>query len=674
MDTFSSPPEGIAYYTSAQKVGSEASIQIFKTSTKGASWAPLTSISSGHALKNFGGQVQASYFDSQHLWLTVREATSVAFSFADLFSTVDGGESWQLLPSPPVFGQLQFISPTIGFLLGGFEDSELYRTSDGGQSWSRVGFAEGKNPEREIEVSLSLPRFESELNGSLIVSVVKEGVVVTIAYRTTDGGATWLKTNIRSLASAQPTKVGTDTPDPLVIQVQAGINVYTSHVSGKAKIFKLPKAFHNAVISHASFKGDQVGWIVVHSGLSDALMLTKDGGESYVDVTPPSLRSETSSALGTQENLQSAALSDQPTPEVLNPPLQPVPFMAWDQQVAPRYDQLDDWGFTSSFHGVGIYMGGSNFSPAQLAKSNLNPLYSFKLACDFFAIIPLWVGPQANTARFHSSLIFPNPNAAYSQGYKEGQSAVTAAYVELGLSSGIIYYNVEGYDEPTSLSVGTFVSGWTHALHDLGWKSGVYFAAKNWREMVLLSAEPDDIWVASINLSGSPSGGVYGLSPLPDSLWIYNQRLRQYAINAPAFIGVHSELIDYDLVAGDTTWADIPIYNAADPAAYACDAAHSPNLQDSCSPGSATYFYDNPVCGQTVDCNGADPGVLNGSPCTQSSPPSSSGCSDVCDSNCSNYDEVTCDCYYQPVLNPMCNSVCPQYDPGQCVDPLGNDI
>lgn len=293
---FSSRGAGTAYYTTSDACGAPASIQVFETTTQGSSWSALSSVSGSPALKDFGGHTHSASIDSQHRWLSVREASSSAFSFADLFSTVDGGKTWQLLPSPPVFGQLRFISPSIGFLLGGFNDQELYRTTNGGQSWNRVPFAEEKVLTREIEVHISLPQFGDSAKGSVVVSVVSGAITTTTVYRTENGGADWVKTNATSGAVAQALSVGTDSSNPVVVEFQAGSGISTSHVNGAARVFALPKADKDADVTRASFSGNQVGWVVVRSGNADSLMLTKDGGTSYEDVTPQGARTQAATA------------------------------------------------------------------------------------------------------------------------------------------------------------------------------------------------------------------------------------------------------------------------------------------------------------------------------------------------------------------------------------------
>ncbi len=192
---------------------------------------------------------------------------------------------------------------------------------------------------REALVCLSLPKFDNELQGSLVLAVVRTGSnTTTITYGTTDRGVTWAKVGSRSWVTSITPKAGTNSRDPLMVQVQAGANLYTTHVAGSAKIFALPKKLINPSVLGASFTDAQTGWIVVRStscaaaGVectqSDALMLTTDAGATYSDVTP--IKPSSPKAAG-----QSVA-----SPDVIVPIYSAqAAYMAWDQQVVPSYAQ-----------------------------------------------------------------------------------------------------------------------------------------------------------------------------------------------------------------------------------------------------------------------------------------------------------------------------------------------
>jgi hypothetical protein len=92
----------------------------------------------------------------------------------------------------------------------------------------------------------------------------------------------------------------------------------------------------------------------------------------------------------------------------------------------------------------------------------------------------------------------------------------------------VVYYDMEYY--PTSSAscsnaVQAFVDGWTTEMHTLGFRAGVYGspidANVDWHG---LDHNPDAVWLASWNGVAS----VWGISPLSDNLWKYDQRIHQY--------------------------------------------------------------------------------------------------------------------------------------------------
>jgi photosystem II stability/assembly factor-like uncharacterized protein len=60
----------------------------------------------------------------------MRDASYIFSNF--LYSTEDGGLSWQSFPAPS--GRLYLLSPSVGWMLG----EEIHITEDGGQSWVKI--------------------------------------------------------------------------------------------------------------------------------------------------------------------------------------------------------------------------------------------------------------------------------------------------------------------------------------------------------------------------------------------------------------------------------------------------------------------------------------------------------------------------------------------------------
>ena len=155
--------------------------------------------------------LQVGFLDSDNLWVTYRQVTSILFSRGALLKTADGGISWKAYELPigePVF----FDTPQSGWTAGGVAGNELYTTADGGLTWQAE---ELKATDLPVENQL-LPdeQIAAELPGQverLDFSDAQTGWAVTVEgdcqgekgspdyacrqvsslWKTVDGGRTW---------------------------------------------------------------------------------------------------------------------------------------------------------------------------------------------------------------------------------------------------------------------------------------------------------------------------------------------------------------------------------------------------------------------------------------------------------------------------------------------------
>jgi hypothetical protein len=159
---------------------------------------------------------------------------------------------------------------------------------------------------------------------------------------------------------------------------------------------------------------------------------------------------------------------------------------AFDARCAPTQEQMDAWLTSSPFWGAGIYVGGSMVSCRPTAtdagQPHLDATWVARQRAAGWRLLPIWVGPQAACQSGYGDLIDADPAADYAaadaRGRGEAAAAVTRAR-ELGLPAGsTLWYDLEGGFDVTSddcrRSALRFLSGWTLALHDLGFRSGVY--------------------------------------------------------------------------------------------------------------------------------------------------------------------------------------------------------
>lgn len=196
------------------------------------------------------------------------------FSRGLLFRTNDGGRTWQ--PGRlPVWGEVRFISESVGWLVGGPTDSELYQTRDGGQSWQRQQVVATTSP-----AAYTLPVFEDVQTGIIAVTLYDADQTKVAFYVTADGGQTWHHQADRHLD--QPLTLGVRPPVYLSNTRQWGL----LNPAGAALLPDTIDTIHWATAT--------VGWLHGHDTLCQPtcrrqprLLQTTDGGQQWVAVSLP---------------------------------------------------------------------------------------------------------------------------------------------------------------------------------------------------------------------------------------------------------------------------------------------------------------------------------------------------------------------------------------------------
>lgn len=210
----------------------------------------------------------------------------------------------------------------------------------------------------------------------------------------------------------------------------------------------------------------------------------------------------------------------------------------FDMQIAPTTRQMWTWWLYSPYSDVGAYFGGCNVysqfvvdgqpNPDQCgttpsgtkqlssprpatANYNLNNDWITSVAEQGWSVMPLWVGPQATNADgrpcyYHDNQTYPNGQywgiGSTASGKIEADSAIARA-ASLGVSNGIVYYDMEPYDSGTCSAQATvFLGAWTQELQFYGFKAGVYGSIGNINDLESLSVNADAVWVADWSLNG----------------------------------------------------------------------------------------------------------------------------------------------------------------------------
>jgi len=302
------------------------SLRLWRTQDGGLSWEASSigdlPVDPGAAIPG----THLSFIDANHGWAAIVLPSSSNFSLGALFATQDGGRTW-VKRTLPIGAPVYFKDALDGWTAGGVNGDELYRTSDGGETWvSQQLNSPSGNPATVL--SVGQPEFQDEEHGKLpAVLTSPEGQTLAV-YTSQDGGQSWSMDSTASLpqdsktGTARLVKSGKD-----VLLFAPGIGSLYS-LSGNSLFMNEPakwggdgfgQAAGSPVLaqplegaSQVDFATAQNGWAQVESGEcsgekvkpgADAgpadstftcqrfsrLISTRDGGHTWVEITPPGL-------------------------------------------------------------------------------------------------------------------------------------------------------------------------------------------------------------------------------------------------------------------------------------------------------------------------------------------------------------------------------------------------
>jgi hypothetical protein len=547
----------------------EESITIGSTATAGQSWA--YSNLDANAFPRIGrvSGVASTYFeDKDHGWIVLRLRSSSNFSIGAVLHTVDGGSTWAELPSPPAAGEISFQTPQDGMIAGGPTASQLWLTRDGGQTWTEanIPIPEGCT---DCRIIIGQPAFRAAQEVTMSVEIIdvnRTGVASLVSF---DGGEKWNIARVEySTGEPQESPVAAMVGAQSLLISASGTTVSIIR-EGSSVEGRLPEGLRqDGAISEADFASGSAGWLVYSAGWcggfrtdchqSSELIRTNDGGKTFRVITPP-IR---------QDQLMVAPIETRPLPEqvadgggVLALPDSPIRETAgtvlsqntagFDISCVPDEPTMKAWSKGASpYKVIGVYLGGCNVScvpPAALGGQNkcdtgwyagtksVNTNLSSQWIADVVGygwdLIPIWVGPQAPCISAKDWLI-----QASADGKSQADAAIAQA-AKLSIANGIIYYDMEGYDEDggnCSGAVKAFLSSWNAEMKANNFRTGIYGSLEDYvpgpknsgADFLNVSPLSDAAWIASY--STPPNSTVLGLGALPDNDWSNNQRIHQW--------------------------------------------------------------------------------------------------------------------------------------------------
>jgi hypothetical protein len=216
----------------------------------------------------------------------------------------------------------------------------------------------------------------------------------------------------------------------------------------------------------------------------------------------------------------------------------------FDLACAPASAAMQTWWSDSPYQDIGVYLGGCDVycvspngqntcastwhsSTTKTVDTNLTSAWMTSVTKMGWGILPIWVGPQAPCIANASSYWTINNSDSYSTGAYQADLAIAQANA-LGITNGIIYYDMEGYTPDggsCSGAVESFLDSWTTELHAQGFQSGLYGGIGDFEtDFLALSPEPDVAWIAAWDSNNT----IWNIGTLSNSYWPTNQRIHQW--------------------------------------------------------------------------------------------------------------------------------------------------
>lgn len=262
------------------------SISMQLTTDGGQSWRTVELPASEAVKQGYSRRGEFSFPDDRHGWLILGAMTSSAMRRGYLFHTTDGGETWSMLPQPPVGGEIKFFADSTGWLVGGVYNDELYHTIDGARTWKPVTIAlpagiqpysipEGAGLVYHSHPYYEGPHFANEMQALLVVTLtLKElGDPVLLAYKTSDGGDTWVLQQVEK----GPEVIGSPVLYNLdFVQMERSTTAALTLRQGQqTETHTLPSDFpNNSSIAEAQLVDARNGWLL---GADGTLLTLIDG-------------------------------------------------------------------------------------------------------------------------------------------------------------------------------------------------------------------------------------------------------------------------------------------------------------------------------------------------------------------------------------------------------------
>ena len=513
--------------------------------------------------QGFSAVTFLDFTDPQHGWAVLKRNLQVGRSSGLMLRTVDGGKSWTQLPRStlPMAEHFCFVNAKDGWISGG-PDQEIYSTHDSGDSWQRLLLAVPAQISQDLSPVYGLPVFVDGRTGYLPAnyeSSMSSGAP-EVLFKTEDSGRTWhALITTGPLPDAHPWAAYPSAivnGELLTAAISGGqIDLSRNGQSAGTKHQSTRISVRASTVDQLSFVSPQRGWVLA----TYWILSTDDGGISWTNVTPDPAGTVPPLASSDEIPRKRTRTEARTLPEA-SPASQPAAgdvstHLGFDTWPTPSPSAMQTWSNSSPYYDVYIYLYGSP-NKSTVKSKYANQSWLSTVEGYGWGIVPTWFGLQStcvNDSTGITQFISTTPATASDQGAAQADLAV-AADQALGITSGIIYFDIESYTigGTCSAAVQSYVDGFVDEVHNAysGYLVGVYATPAAISSDISSQnvAQADAIWIASPPTKKNPYPQItvwnQGLS---DSLWPNGQRAHQFLMNQSTTFGSSTINIDPDI-------------------------------------------------------------------------------------------------------------------------------
>jgi len=201
------------------------------------------------------------------------------------------------MPSPPAAGSISFVTPQIGWMLGGPGGDKLWATDNGGMSWQERYTAVPENA-KGCQRKYDQLAFSEVKEGILTASVDCLDHSYVIDYASHNGGQSWqINSLVEEESASRGGAISTISGTHAIHVLMFPKNIVMIQMpEGTSSPTLPPEMWPNGSVTRAVFVNNNYGWLLYTSGQcaefkskcsqQSELLSTTDGGNTLVRITP----------------------------------------------------------------------------------------------------------------------------------------------------------------------------------------------------------------------------------------------------------------------------------------------------------------------------------------------------------------------------------------------------